>query len=123
MNCRQAEKDVQPYIEGKLSDEECEAFISHVRTCPSCYDELETYYTIYYALRYLDDDKNRSYNMKKVLNDDLRRNEIRIRRTRALRAIYVVLISLAEAAACAVAFRWFLPGISSSLYKILTNLF
>ena len=44
MNCQTAESMVNRYIEHDLSVDELEDFLEHVENCPSCYDELETYY-------------------------------------------------------------------------------
>ena len=47
LTCKQAEKMVMPYIDGRLDEEELEDFLSHVNECPACRDELEIYFTVY----------------------------------------------------------------------------
>ncbi len=80
MTCREAKDQVKAYIEGTMSDKECTRFLDHVMNCPDCYDELETYFIIDYSLQYLDDERNvsRSYDMRKSLVDDIKRNRNRI---------------------------------------------
>ncbi len=97
LSCSEAQKLVQPYINGKLSDSECEAFLAHVRSCPDCYDELETYFIIFYSLKYLDDDsKNTSYDLRKILNDQIRRNEATIRAGKLVVRFSNVLLIISE---------------------------
>ena len=50
MNCQTAESMVNRYIEHDLSVDELENFLEHVENCPSCYDELETYFIVHAAI-------------------------------------------------------------------------
>ncbi len=54
LTCREAEKMVMPYIDYQLGEEELEAFLCHIRSCPNCREELGIYYTAYVGLRQLD---------------------------------------------------------------------
>ena len=92
MNCRTAEKLVQPYISGELEGSELLQFIEHVKTCRSCYEELETYYTIDATLQLLDDDRVGSYNIRSRLQEDLRRKETEYKREKRRRIISYALI-------------------------------
>ena len=67
-----------------------EEFIEHISHCPSCYDELETYYTIYFAMKYLDEDRHSSYNIKEMLDEDLKKRIQYVKRHRRKRIITVV---------------------------------
>ena len=123
MKCREAEKLVQPYIDGKLGDRECADFIAHVRPCPNCYEELETYYTIDYALRNMDDTAERSFDMKKVVDEDLREMEKRIRINR-LRSIVIGVALLFGACMLAVGvFSHFLPQLAERILSLMRMLF
>lgn len=82
MDCREAEKMVQLYIENKIPPKKLEEFIEHISHCPSCYDELETYYTIYFAMKYLDEDRHSSYNIKEMLDEDLKKRIQYVKRHR-----------------------------------------
>ena len=55
LDCRKAQQMINGYIKDTLDERELQAFLDHVRECPSCYEELEIYYTIHLALDYLDD--------------------------------------------------------------------
>ena len=60
MNCQTAESMVNRYIEHDLSVDELENFLEHVENCPSCYDELETYFIVHAAMQHLEEDIRRS---------------------------------------------------------------
>ena len=97
MDCKTAKSMVNAYIEGTLSDDECTDFLKHVKKCEDCYDELETYFIVDYSLKYLDEDSSgRSYDMQKVLKDDIRWNERRIWRTETIRFITISGIIFSE---------------------------
>ena len=97
MTCREAELLVRPYIKNELTDDQIKAFISHVRSCPSCYEELETYYTIYTTLDVLDQDKAaEGYDFSGQLEEDLLRKEDMIRRHERNRDAFGIMIMLAE---------------------------
>lgn len=69
--CKEAEKMVIPYIEGQLCDQELRRFVSHVKECPDCREELETYYIVYKGLKQLDEKEELSMNIIEALNEDL----------------------------------------------------
>lgn len=54
LTCKEAEKLVMPFINWQLGEEEMEEFLNHIRTCPACKEELETYYTVFVGLKQLD---------------------------------------------------------------------
>lgn len=92
MDCERAEKLIQPYVQDKMPENEMEEFITHVRNCPDCYDELETYFIIRQAARYLDDDDRQSYNLRGLLAQDLREKERRIQKKKRRNVFFTVLI-------------------------------
>ena len=94
LECEQAEKLIQSYVQNRIPEEKLEEFISHVRNCPVCYDELETYFIINLATRYLDNDEKQSYNLKGRLEEDLKEKEAMIRRKRKRNRVFSVLIFL-----------------------------
>ena len=71
LTCKEATKMVIPYIEGQMCDEELRRFVSHVKECPDCREELETYYIVYKGLMQLDEREGLSMNMIEALNEDL----------------------------------------------------
>lgn len=82
MDCKKAQSLVTAYIKRQLDDRETEEFIEHISRCKECHEELEIYFTIHFALQKLDEEQNVSYNIKKMLEDDLEATErkVRIRR-------------------------------------------
>ena len=62
MKCEEALLKIDAYINDSLSIKETEEFLAHIRECPECYDELETYYTINVGTKYLENE-----NMEKLV--------------------------------------------------------
>ena len=60
MDCRTAEGLVNRYIEHELPVNELEEFLEHVQNCPSCYEELETYFIVHEVTQQLDDNSSAS---------------------------------------------------------------
>ena len=72
MDCKTAQSLVIPYINDQLSDEETEDFLEHIENCKECYEELEIHFTVHYALQKLDEDDKISFNIPKMLKENLR---------------------------------------------------
>ncbi|MFR5733426.1 MAG: anti-sigma factor family protein [Clostridium sp.] len=53
-SCREIEKMVMPYINHQLDEVQLEQFLKHIKSCSSCREELEIYYTVSLGLRQLD---------------------------------------------------------------------
>lgn len=97
MTCQEIQKMVTPYIEDQLSDKELEQFISHVKTCPECYEELETYFIINLATRVLDGNSSaKNYNIKALLAQNIKENEkrLRYRKIRFWTILFLILVFL-----------------------------
>ncbi|MCR5294292.1 MAG: zf-HC2 domain-containing protein [Lachnospiraceae bacterium] len=125
MECKQIKSMVNDYIEGNMTDEECEAFIRHVRQCDSCYEELETYFTIDRVLSYLEegeDPDSQSYSMRKLLLEDLKENENRIRFSRIERVLFYVSVAAAEAVLAAMALMELIPELLPMLTESVRNI-
>ena len=102
IDCRQAETLVARYINHTLSTDELEEFLDHIETCPSCYDELETYFIVHEAMQQLDEEEDGTVlDFKKLLEQEIRRSRRSIRQTRGIR-FTVGLISMAAAVALCV---------------------
>ena len=88
MNCQTAESMVTKYIEHNLSVNELEEFLEHVENCPSCYDELETYFIVHAAMQQLDEKgRDGTFNLRKLLEEDIRKSKHYILKMRFRRAI------------------------------------
>ena len=98
MDCSEAKKLVLPFVEHKISNDKTGDFIKHVRSCPSCYDELETYFTIYSALEYMDSGARTGFEVRKLLAEEMKQREEQSKKGRTLtvsNAILAVFIVLA----------------------------
>lgn len=71
LTCKEAAKLVIPYIEGQMCDDELRRFVSHIKECPDCREELETYYIVYKGLMQLDEKEELSMNIIEALNEEL----------------------------------------------------
>lgn len=78
LSCKDAENMVMPYINYQLGETELEAFLNHIRTCPSCREELEIYYMATYGLRQLDSGTG-FYDITGALEESLSTAWIKIR--------------------------------------------
>ncbi len=75
MDCRTAESMVTRFIDHSLSVNELEEFLDHIETCPSCYDELETYFIVHEAMQQLDEKEDGTVlDFKKLLEQEIRRS-------------------------------------------------
>lgn len=90
MKCEEALTKIEAYIDHTLSGRELEEFLEHVKSCRECYDELETYYIISVGMRYLEENLE-SYNIPKMLQEDLHTRERQVRRRNIFRKTAVFL--------------------------------
>ena len=67
MECKEACRKVQDYLDRNLDVEEEEQFLEHIGNCPDCCEELELYYTLKQGLKQLDSDEFQVGNLKKAL--------------------------------------------------------
>lgn len=107
MNCQTAESMVTRYIEHDLSVEELEDFLDHVENCPSCYDELETYFIVHAAIRQLDEEsRDCTLDLRELLEEDIRKSKHYILKKKFRRAF------------CAVGFCALIAGVGGFLFYI-----
>ena len=101
MNCQTAESMVTRYIEHDLSVEELEDFLDHVENCPSCYDELETYFIVHEAMQQLDEEEDgKVLDFKKLLEQEIRRSRRWIHQKRCLYFVTGLLCVCTAVALC-----------------------
>lgn len=79
MDCKEAEKLIQPYVQGKIPEKEMEPFLAHIKKCHACHEELETYFIVNRAMAYFEDDAPASYNLTGLLEKDLKEKEEQVR--------------------------------------------
>lgn len=75
LTCKEAAKMVIPYIKDELSNAELRCFVAHVKECPDCMEELETYYIVYKGLMQLDEKEELPMNIIEALNEDMHVSE------------------------------------------------
>lgn len=97
MTCKEAEQMIMPYINDELTDKKLEAFLEHVCSCGSCYEELEIYYTIYAGLAQLDGESE-GQDMRNLLQEALYISEQRVRGRKLFNVFYTFSQVLAMAA-------------------------
>ena len=102
MTCKEAEQMVMPYINDELTDRELEAFLDHVYSCRSCYEELEIYYTLYAGLAQLDSDEDGNQDMHNLLEEALYASDQRVRGRKLFHIYYALSQVLAMAALTAI---------------------
>lgn len=107
MKCEETLQKIDSYINNTLTYRELEDFLAHIASCPECYDELETYYTISIGMKYLEDETQEFYNIPQMLKTDLKTKQNLVRRHHILNRILIffVLIIIILSALFAL-FQW-----------------
>ena len=94
MKCEETLSKIDGFINNTLSIREMEEFLEHIENFPEFYDELETYYTITEGMKYLEGEKLESYNIPKMLKEDLKQKEDFLKRRHLLTKTVVVFVML-----------------------------
>ena len=92
MKCEDAIKNMARFVNHNMTTKELGEFLEHIDTCPSCYEELETYYTVAIALHYLDQNDGEGYNIPLRLKHNLEEARNRVRREKRYYVILHVLL-------------------------------
>lgn len=85
MKCEECRQKIKNYITNSMNLRDMETFLGHIKECPDCYDELETYYTIHAGIKYLEEDRTESYNIAEMFEADIAQKEKNIRRYRIIK--------------------------------------
>lgn len=96
MDCKQAQSLVIPYIQRRTDDEQAEEFLKHVFQCEECFEELEIFYTVHFALQKLDEDDRVSYDMQDMLWEHLKEAEKGIIRRKLIHYLSLGVMIAAE---------------------------
>lgn len=85
MDCRTAESMVAGYINHTLKVDELEDFLDHIEHCPSCYDELETYFIVHEVTKQLDKkEEDDVSDFRELLEEDIRKSRRYIHKKRGI---------------------------------------
>lgn len=85
MNCLQCQSKITQYIEEKLSENEIQDFIHHVKECSNCYEELDIYYTLLIGMKYLDNEENLPVDFRLQLNERLNQDASMLQRRKRIK--------------------------------------
>ncbi len=91
MNCLRCQSKITQYIEEKLSESEIQEFISHVRECNNCYEELDIYYTLLIGMKYLDNDENIPSDFRLQLKERLEQDESMLHRRKRIKTSFLLI--------------------------------
>ncbi|MBQ4521495.1 MAG: zf-HC2 domain-containing protein [Lachnospiraceae bacterium] len=91
MNCLQCQSKITQYIEDKLSENEIQEFIRHVKECNNCYEELDIYYTLLIGMKYLDNDENIPTDFRLQLQERLEQDEAMIQRRKKIKTSFLLI--------------------------------
>ena len=104
MDCKETQSLVMDYLNLELGGEILDDFLHHIRGCRECYEELEIYYIIHFAMQRLDSEELVSYDIKGMLEEDLREAERTVRKWKLKRSWLYGFILIAELLLCFIIF-------------------
>lgn len=82
MTCINAQKLMTGFINEELDIDTLELFLMHIRSCDSCREDLEVYYSLFAGMKLLDEDKNISMDYQVDFERKLKRAEETVHRAR-----------------------------------------
>ena len=94
MKCDEIQGKLDAFLKNQMSLRELSDFLAHIDGCPSCYEELETYYTVEVALNYLDSNEVESYNIPLRLTKTLESARKRVKRETMMYRCFLAIVFL-----------------------------
>lgn len=73
INCRETEYYINEFIEVVLTGDKLSMFLNHVKSCPACYEELETRYLLAEALSRVENGE--TIDLKREIKDKIEKAE------------------------------------------------
>lgn len=111
MDCKTANRMMNPFLEGTLSLEETDHFLKHIKECSGCREDLEIYYTVRTAIDGMDQDLFKTYNLKQQFEHELNLVARQVRMGLFIQWLHQAALTAAAAAAAVAAvlqiMRWF----------------
>ncbi len=88
-DCREAGSLIPRFLSGEIGEREMERFLSHIRSCRKCYEELETAFMVDRTVTYLNEDLplDTSFDLTPLLERELREKALTLRKTRRIRTL------------------------------------
>ena len=99
MECSEAQKLIRDYMYGQLPADKKEDFVSHIRSCRDCYEELDIYYMVEVGLNGLRDDRLNNMDLKNRLEQELEDLETEVQQQRTNTFFRYSLLTLSYLAA------------------------
>lgn len=81
MVCKEAENLIPQYLDDSMDKDTLLEFMSHIRECKGCYNELDTFFMVEKAMNALEQEDDRSFDLSKSLEHDLNKKWNMIART------------------------------------------
>lgn len=95
MECREVQEKMMDFIRQELTDQETEQFMSHIDSCPECYEELQISYSLFLGLRMLEQDQEDSFHIQNELDTFLQETRDKIFKRHILKELFFWLTVLA----------------------------
>lgn len=95
MECKEAESLIPQYLKDTMDKDTLMEFISHIRECRSCYNELDTFFMIDRSIETLEQEDKQNYDFSHMLDQDLNRRWQMIARndtSRQLTVFYAIVV-------------------------------
>ena len=103
----EAKSYVDAYINHTLPERKQAEFIKHIQACPDCFQELETYFIVDVALKYFDNKKAETYDIRNLLQEDLDKRFKKYQYKKYMIVAVIILAVLFILLAMGLLLRWF----------------
>lgn len=100
MNCQEAQACIQPFLSHQLDVGKLDAYMKHIRSCPSCKEDLEIHYMVLVGLKLLDEDPSsrEETDLSASLREELEETELYLKLRKGLASARGLLYLAASAA-------------------------
>lgn len=92
ITCREAQGLIRPYVDGTIRDRSLRHLIGHVRSCRSCYSELETNFMVDRTIRLLDEEGEQSFDLVPLLKEDMEKRERAANRRGVMSTVHTLIL-------------------------------
>lgn len=93
MNCKEAEQLIPSYLKGELGEKETKEFLTHMKSCESCYEEMEITYMASIGLERLETAS--SLDINKEMHRILQHSEKKLKKRQRIKCAGLVVNTLA----------------------------
>lgn len=93
MNCKEVERLIPFYLNGELNERDTKEFLAHIKTCESCYEEMEIIYMASTGLERLE--SGSSIDINKEMHRILQHSEKRLKKRQIITRAGMVINTIA----------------------------